>query len=343
MLVVTLIPGDGVGPEVATAARTVIDHVTDTIRWDVVEAGLQAYKRHGRAVPAEVIESLTRTRLGLKGPMTVPETGYGSPNTEIRSTMGLWCNIRRARHIPGCRKGTAGTDIVIVRDVTEDLGRGAEQMVGENAGIGIKFVTRAATERLARYAMSYAADRGLTRVTVPNQAPTNRSTDGLFLATVMEEARNHPALRVEGEAMDALAMHLVSDPREYELLLCQNFYGGILGGLCAGLAGGVGLMAGVNLDGAGAAVFEAGHGSVPKYAKLSKVNPAAMILSGAMLLDHIGESEAAELVESAVVEVISDGQHVTYDLGGSASTTEMTDAVRRAIDRETQQSARELG
>lgn len=330
---VTLIPGDGIGPDVVAAAKNVLDYATPSINWDEVQAGDEAFRKHGNPVPPEVIDSLRRTRLGLKGPMGVPTAGYASPNTEIRNAMGLWCNIRMAIHFEGARSPHVGTDIVLVRDVTEDLVRGVQQMVGPDAGIAIRFITRANADRLARFGLDYARSRGIKRVTVPNQAPTFRSTDGLFVTTVMDVARDYPELTVDEEAMDAVTMHLAMRPQAYPMFLSPNLYGGILCGLCSGLVGGVGLMPGANLDGNGTAVFEAGHGNAPKYTGMNKVNPTGMILSGAMLLEHIGESEAASRVRAAVAAVIREGKHVTYDQGGSASTSEMGNAVVVALDR----------
>ena len=330
---VTLIPGDGIGPDVVAAAKNVLDHATSSISWDEVQAGHEAYQKHGNPVPPEVIDSLRRTRLGLKGPMGVPTAGYASPNTEIRNALGLWCNIRMAIHFEGARSPHIGTDIVLVRDVTEDLVRGVQQMVGPDAGIAIRFITRANADRLARFGLGYARSHGIKRVTVPNQAPTFRSTDGLFVTTVMDAAKDYPEVTVDEEAMDAVTMHLAMRPQAYPMFLSPNLYGGILCGLCSGLVGGVGLMPGANLDGTGTAVFEAGHGNAPKYTGMNKVDPTGMILSGAMLLEHIGESEAASRVRAAVAETIRQHKHVTYDLGGSASTSEMADAVVAALDR----------
>lgn len=327
---VTLIAGDGTGPEVVAAARLVIDAATSKIHWDEVEAGESAYHRTGSAVPPAVIESLQRTKVGLKGPMGVPTKGYASPNTEIRNVMDLWCNLRMAIHFEGARSPHSGTKIVLIRDVTEDLVRGAQQMVGPDAGIAVRFITRANVERLARFGLDYAREHGIRRITIPNQAPSFRSTDGLFVSTVLEEAKAYPDLTVEEEAMDSVTMHLAMRPQAYPMFLSPNLYGGILCGLCSGLVGGVGLMPGANLNGE-TAVFEAGHGNAPKYAGLNKVNPTGVILSGAMMLDHLGETEAARSVETAVAKVIREGKHVTYDQGGNATTSGMAEAVADAL------------
>jgi isocitrate dehydrogenase (NAD+) len=329
---VTLIPGDGVGPEVVAAAKFVLDRATSAIDWEEVPAGEPAIRDHGSPLPGETLDSLRRTRVGLKGPIGNPGRGYASPNMTLRYELGLWCNLRIAQHFDGARSRFPGTKLVIVRDVMEDAGRGAEQMVGPDAGVTIKFITRQSAERVAEFACSYARLHGYRRITIANQAPSQRLTDGLFLSAALDVGRAYDDLAMDEEAMDALSMHLAMHPQEYEILLAPNLYGGILCGLASGLAGGVGLMPGVNLDGEGSVLFEAGHGSVPKYAGQDKVNPTGMILSGAMLLAHIGEADAARAVEAAVAAVIRQGRDVTYDLGGDAGTARMAEAVVAALD-----------
>src|ERR1700741_1513870 len=205
---VTLIPGDGIGPEVVAAAKLVLDRATAAIDWEEVPAGSGALRDHGHPLPAHTLESLKRTRLGLKGPIGNPGAGYASPNMELRYELGLWCNLRIAQHFEGVDTRFPGTKLVIVRDVMEDTGRGAEQMVGPGAGITIKFITRDSAERVADFACGYARAHGYTRVTIPNQAPSQRLTDGLFLAAATDAGKRYPDLTVDEEAMDALAMHL---------------------------------------------------------------------------------------------------------------------------------------
>lgn len=323
----TLIPGDGIGPEVVASARRVVDAVTREIAWDVVEAGDAAFAKHGTPVPDAVIRSLRETGLGLKGPITVPERGYASPNMEIRRALGLWCNVRFAATMDRSGSRFGGVDIAIARDVTEDLGRGAQQLVGPDAGIAVKFITRAATRRLAEFVFGYAERSGRRRVTVAHQALVHPPTDGLFLETMRDVAQGVRGIALDDEAMDVLAMHLVTRPEAYDVLVAPMSYGGILMGLCAGIAGSVGLMPGFVAGDEGRTIFEAGHGSAPKYRGLNRVDPTAAILCGALLLDHIGQPDAASRVRRAVRAVIAEGTSVTYDLGGGASTTEMTDAV----------------
>lgn len=331
MTEVTLIPGDGIGPEVVAAARSVLDEVTSSIAWDEISVGESAHAKYGTAVPPALFDSLNRTHVALKGPIGVPRAGYPSPNAAIRSTMGLWCNIRLAIRLDETASPYCGTSIVLIRDVLEDLGRGAQQFVGPDAGIAIKFITRPSVARLARFGYNYAVEHGLNHVTIPHQATSNRTTDGLMLSEALSIAREFPSVNVDDEAMDALAMHLVLRPHAYQVLLSSAFYGGILGGLCAGLIGGVGLMPGVNLNGEGTAVFEAGHGSAPKYRGLNKVNPTGMILSGALLLEHLGLAAESSRVRAALKVVLRDPTTVTYDQGGSATTSEMADAVIKVL------------
>jgi isocitrate dehydrogenase (NAD+) len=231
----------------------------------------------------------------------------------------------------GSKALSQGLEFVLIRDVTEDLGLGLQQFVGNDAGIAIKYITTSGTSRVAMRGLQYAIDHGYQTVTVPNQAPSLRTTDAIFLKTVIECAEHFPGLTVSGEALDSLLMHLVQRPSSYQVLICPYFYGGFLAGLLAGLVGGVGLMPGVNL-GDEIAVFEAAHGSVPKHAQRNKVNPVAIILSGAMMLEHLGASESSRRIVRAVETVLRDGKHLTYDQGGSAGTQEVTEAIVRALD-----------
>lgn len=324
---VTVIPGDGIGPEVIAATRAVLDAATSEIEWREQQAGAEAYARLGTPVPDEVVSAIHGTGVCLKGPLTNPGRDYPSPTRELRRALDLWCNVRIGEAPPRRDRNSAGLKLVIIRDTTEDLGPGAEQTVGPDAAIAIKFTTRAACERIAVFACGYAEHQGLTRVAIPNQATSLRLTDGMFVESVLAEARRHPELEVRGETLDVLMMHLVQDPSRYEVLVTSNFYGGFLCGLCAGLTGGVGLMSGACFGSGTAAIFEAAHGSAPHYAGQDKVNPTGMILSGAMLLEHIGLSSPAVQVRQAVAAVLKDGQHVTYDQGGHASTSEMARAV----------------
>lgn len=326
---VTLVRGDGIGPEVVAAAVRVLEAAGADVDWDDVEAGADAFARHGSALPEATVERVRANRIVLKGPMTVPAAGYPSPNSGLRTILGTYVNLRSIRaYEPGGRSRYPGVNLTIIRDVTEDLGRGAEQTVdGGEAGVALKVISRRATERLARFAGEWAVGQGVKRMTIASQAPSQRATDGLFLRTAQAVfAANFPDLVCDEEAVDALCMHLILDPMPYQALLAPNVYGGILCGVLAGLAGSVGLMPGA-LFGDNTAIFEPGHGSMPSRAGQDRANPTATILSGAMLLDHLRQSAAAERVRAAVVATIKENNHVTYDLGGTAGTRAMTDAI----------------
>jgi isocitrate dehydrogenase (NAD+) len=325
------VPGDGIGPEVTQAARRVIDATGVGIDWVVAEAGEQEFERTGSTIPPETIDLVREVGVVLKGPMANPiGHGYASPNIALRAAAGLYVNVRLAQAFPGARTNFPGTDLVVVREVTEDVFTGVAQYVGPDAAIAVKFITRAATQRVARFAFEYALAHGRRRITVAHKAATLKQTDGLFLEAVQQVAADYPTITLDDCLIDALAMHLVREPESFDMLLAPFQYGDILADLCAGLAGGLGVAPGASF-GDTAAMFEAAHGSAPKYAGRDVVDPVALILSGALLLDHIGEPAAATRVRTAVAQVIGEGKHTTYDLGGSAGTTAMTDAVIAAL------------
>ena len=325
------IPGDGIGPELTWAARRVLDATGVAFEWTQAEAGEEVYRQLGITVPDRTIELIRDIGLALKGPMANPSgTGYRSPNIALRQAAGVYANVRLAKSFPGAAAPFPAADLAVIREVTEDVFTGAAQYVGPDAAIAIKYVTRAATHRIARFAFDYAKHHGLTRITVAHKAATLKETDGLFLEAVREVGRDHPDIDLDDCLIDALCMHLVRDPADYQILLSTFQYGDILADLCAGITGGLGLAPGASF-GDEMALFEAAHGSAPKYAGKDKVNPTALILSGALLLDHLAERAAAERIRSAVATVIERGEHTTYDLGGNAGTTEMTDAIIAAL------------
>ena len=328
---VTLIPGDGIGPEVVSAARRVLDSALSRLVWHEAEAGEGAFRRRGTAVPREVLDSVRSTRVALKGPIGTPTQGYPSPNAELRGKLGIWCGVRRAISLPGSPGPFTGVDITVIREMTEDLGRGAEQAVGPDAAISVKFTTRETARRIADFAYGYASSHGYRKVTIAHHATRLRATDGMFLAEGLERAAGFPELEVGEELLDSLAMHLAMDPARYGVLLCSNFYGGLFSGLCAGVTGGVGLMAGAGYGPGGLALFEPAHGNAPRHAGQDRVNPIAMILTGALMLEHLGEDEAAARVRHAVARVVLEGEHVSYDLGGRAGTQEVANAVISAL------------
>lgn len=325
------VPGDGIGPEVTWAARRVVDATGVAIQWEEAAAGEDAFRESGVTIPERTLELIGKLGVVLKGPMANPiGHGYRSPNIEMRQAAGLFANVRLAQTFPGTRSRYDDADLVVIREVTEDVYTGAAQRVGPDAAVAIKHVTRAATHRIARFAFKYARSHGRRRITVAHKAATLKETDGLFLEAVQQVGVDYPDITLDEHLIDALAMHLVRDPSGFDILLAPFQYGDILADLCAGIAGGLGLTPGASF-GDRAAFFEAAHGSAPKYAGKNVVNPTALILSGALMLDHLGEAEAADRVRVAVTEVIDRGEATTYDVGGTASTSTMTDAVIAAL------------
>ncbi|MGB9661411.1 MAG: isocitrate/isopropylmalate dehydrogenase family protein [Moorellaceae bacterium] len=333
--VVTLIPGDGTGPEVIAAARRVLEASGAGLEWEVVEAGETALKKYGTVLPSEVLESIKRNKVALKGPITTPVgTGFRSVNVALRKELDLYANVRPVRNLPNVPSRYQGVDLVIFRENTEDLYVGIEHMVGEDAAESIKIITRKGSERIARAAFEYARKKGRRRVTAGHKANILKLTDGLFLQCFYEVAQDYPEIEADDRIVDNLSMQLVQKPEQYDVLVLPNLYGDILSDLCAGLVGGLGVAPGANL-GEAAAVFEPIHGSAPKYAGQNKVNPLATILSGVMMLEHLGEEEAAARIEQAIIEVLREGKHLTYDLGGTAGTQEMAEAIARRLEQGT--------
>jgi isocitrate dehydrogenase (NAD+) len=324
---VTLIPGDGVGPELAEASTRVLEAAGVALEWERVEAGAAVIERHGTPLPDEVLDSIRATGVALKGPLTTPVGGgFRSVNVALRRALDLYVNLRPARSMAGVPAPWRDVDLVIVRENTEDLYTGEERMVGDDAAEAVKRISRAASERIAHYAFRYAASHGRRRVTAVHKANIMKLTDGLFLESCRRVAADYPAIEFDDRIVDNLCMQLVQKPQLYDVLVLPNLYGDIVSDLAAGLVGGLGVAPGANI-GDRAAVFEPVHGSVPKYAGLDRADPTAMILSGVLLLRHLGEGAAADRVETAVREVIAEGRTVTADLGGSAGTRAMADAI----------------
>ncbi|GFN23938.1 isocitrate/isopropylmalate dehydrogenase family protein [Thermanaeromonas sp. C210] len=333
--VVTLIPGDGTGPEVTAAARRVLEASGAELEWEVVEAGESALKKYGSVLPGEVLESIRRNRVALKGPITTPVgTGFRSVNVALRKELDLYANVRPVKNLPNVPSRYQNIDLVIFRENTEDLYAGVEHTVGEDAAESIKIITRKGSERIARAAFEYARKKGRRRVTAGHKANILKLTDGLFLHCFYEVAKDYPEIEADDRIVDNLSMQLVQKPEQYDVLVLPNLYGDILSDLCAGLVGGLGVAPGANL-GEAAAVFEPIHGSAPKYAGQNKVNPLATILSGVMMLEHLGEDEPAARVRQAVNEVLLEGKYLTYDLGGTAGTQEMAEAIVRRLEQST--------
>jgi isocitrate dehydrogenase (NAD+) len=325
---VTLIPGDGIGPELAEATRRVLDASGVAFDWEVQDAGEGVMAQYGTPLPDHVLESIRRNKVALKGPITTPVgSGFRSVNVTLRQVLGLYANLRPARSIKGLQTRYDDVDLVIVRENTEDLYAGIEHMVGKDAAESIKIITRAASERIARFAFDYAVANGRRKVTAVHKANIMKMSDGLFLESCRTVAADYAdRIEFEDRIVDNMCMQLVQKPELYDVMVLPNLYGDIVSDLCAGLVGGLGVAPGANI-GTEASVFEPVHGSAPKYAGLNKANPTALLLSGVLMLRHLGEQEAAVRVETALREVIAEGKATTYDLGGPAGTREFADAI----------------
>src|SRR5438552_4692998 len=325
---VTLIPGDGIGPELAEATRRVLDASGVAFDWEVQEAGEAMIAEHGTPLPENVLESISRNRVAIKGPITTPVgVGFRSVNVTLRQTLGLYANLRPARSMKGVESRYEDVDLVIVRENTEDLYASIEHMVGNDAAESIKIITRAASERIARFAFDYAVANGRRKVTAVHKANIMKLSDGLFLEACRTVAAQFEGrVEFEDRIVDNMCMQLVQKPELYDVLVLPNLYGDIVSDLAAGLVGGLGVAPGANI-GEDGAVFEPVHGSAPKHAGQNKANPTALILSGALMLRHLGYDETGERLELAVRAVIAEGRTTTSDLGGTAGTSQFADAV----------------
>ncbi len=325
---VTLIPGDGIGPELAEATCRVLDATGIAFEWEPVVAGEAAIAEHGAPLPEGVLESIKRNKVALKGPITTPVGGgFRSVNVALRQALNLYANLRPARSMVGVESRYQDVDLIIVRENTEDLYAGIEHMVGRDAAESIKIITREASERIARFAFDYAVANGRRKVTAVHKANIMKLSDGLFLESCRTVAADFDGkVEFEDRIVDNMCMQLVQKPELYDVLVLPNLYGDIVSDLAAGLVGGLGVAPGANI-GTEAAVFEPVHGSAPKYAGLDKANPTALILSGALMLRHLGYPDEADRLETAVRDVIAEGKSTTSDLGGTAGTAAFADAV----------------
>jgi isocitrate dehydrogenase (NAD+) len=327
MYTITLIPGDGIGPEVVSAAQMVIEATGIKIKWDIQNAGEAQIKMHGTPLPEETIHSIKRTGIALKGPVNTPKgIGFRSANVALRKKFDLYANLRPALSYPNVPSRYDNVDIVVVRENTEDLYAGIERMVNPDTAESIKIFTRKGCERIVRFAFDYAQKHNRKKVTSVHKANIMKCTDGMFLEVSNYIAKEYPSVEYEDIIVDALCMKLVLNPEDYDVLVLPNLYGDIVSDLCAGLVGGPGLAPGANI-GVNCAIFEAIHGSAPDIAGKGIANPTALILSGVMMLRHLGELEAANRIEKAIISLISKGEEVTCDLGGSLSTQAFADAV----------------
>lgn len=354
---ISLLPGDGIGPEVAEATRRVLDATGVGFDWEVCAAGLDAFESTGELLPEATLDSIRRNGVGLKGPITTPVgTGFRSVNVALRQELDLYSNIRPGKSIKGVQSVFEDIDLVIVRENTEDTYAGVEfdtetaeaaevistinanskKQVPANAAISIKMITPEASKRIVEYAFDYARANNRKKVTAVHKANIMKFSDGLFLRVAEEVAKSYPDIQFEDRIVDNMCMQLIQKPEFYDVLVMPNLYGDIVSDLVAGMIGGLGVAPGGNI-GLNAAVFEPIHGSAPAHAGKNVANPVAMLLSGALMLRHLNEQDAAERVENAVAEVIGKGEHVTYDLRAdrdqskAAGTREMADAIIAAL------------
>ncbi|MBI5078798.1 isocitrate/isopropylmalate dehydrogenase family protein [Candidatus Saganbacteria bacterium] len=355
---ITLIPGDGIGPEVSEAARRCVDATGVKIVWEIAEAGPDVIPKYGTPLPPATLDSIKKNKIALKGPLTTPiGTGFRSVNVAIRRELDLYACLRPCKSIKGVRSKYENIDLVIVRENTEDLYAGIEfeagkpetqKLIGEienlskkkirvDSGVSIKPISISATKRIVKFAFDYAVKHKRKKVTAVTKANIMKFTDGLFFAAAREVAGNYKGeIEYEERLIDNMCMQLVQKPELYDVLVLPNLYGDIISDLCAGLVGGLGVAPGANF-GSECAVFEAIHGSAPKYTGQNKVNPVAMILSAVLMLEYLGEKDAAQRLNDAVAKVIAQGKQVTYDLKPrrddptAAGTSQMADAIIAAL------------
>lgn len=351
---VTLIPGDGIGPEVTEAARRVMEASGVSLQWDLVYAGAGVIAEHGTPLPEYVLESIRRNGIALKGPITTPiGTGFRSVNVALRKALDLYACVRPCKTYPGVPSLYQGIDITIIRENLEDLYAGIEfergtagaadlikllsathsDVVRTDAGFSIKMISETNSRRIVKFAFEYARRHGRTKVTAIHKANILKFSDGLFLDVARQVAGEYPDIEFEDRLVDNMAMQLVKNPRQFDVVVAPNLYGDIISDLCAGLVGGLGLAPGANI-GESTAVFEPTHGSAPKYTGQNRVNPLAMMLSGAMLLHYLGETKAAHRLEDAIAGVIAEGKSLTYDMNPEVAvgTSQVADAVIEKLE-----------
>ena len=328
---ITLIPGDGIGPEVTAAAVRVLSATGIDFEWETEPAGMTAIGEYGTPLPPRVLESVKRNRIALKGPTETPiGTGHHSVNVELRKKLDLYANLRPMRTLPGVKSRYDGVDIIVVRENTEDLYSGLEHVVVPGVVESIKIITERASTRIALFAFEHARALGRKRISALHKANIMKLSDGLFLDCCRIVAKEYPEIAYDEIIVDNACMQLVLDPTRFDMLLLENLYGDIVSDLCAGFVGGLGMAPGANI-GEDTAVFEAVHGSAPDIAGKNVANPLALVLSSVMMLDHLGEHKAAERVRAAVYEVLRDGRKLTRDLGGSAGTSEIAEAIASRV------------
>ncbi len=328
---VTLIPGDGIGPEVSRAVCQVIEAAGVKIDWEVVSRGRGSEAQSAQKLLAETVGSVKRTKVGLKGPIKTPIAGgYRSINVGLRQELELYANLRPVRNLKGVPSVFQDVDMVLVRENTEDLYSGVEHTIVPGVVVSLKIITEKASTRIARFAFAYARQHQRRKIHAVHKANIMKVTDGLFLDCIRKVAAEHREIEYHELIVDNTAMQLVLNPHQFDVLLLTNLYGDILSDLAAGLVGGLGVVPSANL-GDDAAIFEAVHGTAPTIAGKGVANPTALLLSAVMMLEHLGESEAARHIEAGVEQVYGEGKHLTRDLGGQAGTEEFSEAIVRAV------------
>ena len=330
MHTVTLIPGDGIGPEVTNAMVKVVEASGAKINWEKVQAGEAVIEKYNTAIPDYVIDSIKKNKVAIKGPITTPVgKGFKSVNVTLRQKLDLYVNLRPIKSFKGIKSRYEDVDLVIVRENTEDLYAGIEHKIGDYAAESIKIITKPACERICKFAFDYAKDNNRKKVTGVHKANIMKLSDGLFLNTFREVAKDYN-IESDDLIVDAAAMNLVLNPENYDVMVMPNLYGDILSDLCSGLVGGLGIIPGANI-GKDVAVFEAVHGSAPQIAGQNIANPTVIIQSAVMMLKYLGEVDAAKKIEKALEEVFLKGEKLTVDLGGNSTTEEFTDEIIKYI------------
>lgn len=330
MRTITLLPGDGIGPEITNSVVKIIEKSGLHIDWDVQSAGLDALKTDEKPLPKRVIDSIKKNKVALKAPVTTPiGKGFRSVNVELRKELDLYANLRPCKNLPNVNTKFDNVDIIVVRENTEDLYAGIERKIDDDTAESIKIITRGASTRIAQFAFDYASKNNRKEVCAVSKANICKLSDGLFLESCRDVAKNYPNINYKEILVDNLCMQLVQDPSQFDVLLLPNLYGDIVSDLCAGLIGGLGVAQGANI-GIDCAVFEAVHGSAPDIAGLDKANPTALLLCAIEMLKHIGENNYAEKIEKALLKALS-GSILTADLGGSAKCSEFTDEIIRFL------------
>jgi len=328
---ITLIPGDGIGPEVTEAVLRIIAAAGVSIKWEKHDAGVLAFEKTGRALPVDLIDSIKRNKVALKGPVTTPiAEGFTSVNVGLRKALDLYANLRPVWNLPGVTARYTDVDIILVRENTEDLYAGLEHQVVPGVVESLKIITEKASTRIAQFAFTYARRHGRKKVTAVHKANIMKLSDGLFLECARNVSREFMDIKYDEKIVDATCMHLVMNPSQFDVMVMPNLYGDIVSDLCAGLVGGLGVVGSANL-GTDIGVFEAVHGSAPDIAGKGLANPTALLLSAVLMLKHVDETPAADRIMAALGQVLREGTQVTKDLGGTASTYGFADAVCQAL------------